>query len=266
MSFSEFVIELRRLWRNAPSSLVVFEEVDSTNRFARHVVDVFEEEGTDPVSAFFVAYRQTAGRGRQGRSWVSEPGQGAYISLMQPWSADELRGLQNLPLVVGVGLCERLRLLDLDVGLKWPNDLQVEGSKLGGILIESRSRTQSDATAIAGFGVNYEFFDQRPAAGATSVTELLAQRQRSAQRPSLAELVYSLCRGVADSLDLARRDDRLLARYRELSVHRPGDALVCRVGERELRGAFRGFDEHGCLVLETAGGPQRLSAGEIIES
>src|SRR5687767_15301319 len=87
------------------------------------------------------AEEQTAGRGRRGRRWHSAPGAGATFSLGCRINRP-VRELAALSLVAGVAAARALRTLGTDARLKWPNDLVVDGAKLGGILVESRNRNQ----------------------------------------------------------------------------------------------------------------------------
>src|SRR5436190_24276906 len=97
-----------------------------------------------------IADEQTAGRGRRGRRWYSAPGAGLTFSL----SVKIGRTVAGLSLVAGVAAARALRALGVaQAALKWPNDLEVDGAKLGGILVETRS--QGRAThAVIGIGLN----------------------------------------------------------------------------------------------------------------
>src|SRR5882762_8508099 len=97
-------------------------------------------------NVLLVAEEQTAGRGRRGRRWHSAPGAGVTFSL----SAAVTRPVTGLSLVAGVATARALRGLGVtQAALKWPNDLVVDGAKLGGILVETRS-----ALAVIGIGIN----------------------------------------------------------------------------------------------------------------
>ena len=100
-----------------------------------------------------IAEHQTAGRGRAGRSWLSEPGHSLTFSLAWRFDAG-LRALTGLPLAVGTALAETLARLGQGVQLKWPNDLLKDGDKLAGILVETRTLPDGAAWAIVGIGVN----------------------------------------------------------------------------------------------------------------
>jgi len=101
-----------------------------------------------------IAQQQSAGRGRRGRSWHSPAGQNIYLSL--GWSFQRAAGtLTQLPLAAAVMVARALVRAGLrSPGIKWPNDIQVDGSKLGGILVELRSTGPEAALAVIGVGVN----------------------------------------------------------------------------------------------------------------
>jgi BirA family biotin operon repressor/biotin-[acetyl-CoA-carboxylase] ligase len=100
-----------------------------------------------------LAERQTAGKGRRGRQWQS-PGGNIYMSL--GWRFDEPAiSLGALGLVTAVSVCRALARTGLvGHGIKWPNDIQVSGGKLGGILVELSSRVRSGCDAVIGIGIN----------------------------------------------------------------------------------------------------------------
>jgi BirA family biotin operon repressor/biotin-[acetyl-CoA-carboxylase] ligase len=290
---------LRRSPRITIENLIVAESVDSTNTLARRIFDdAWTVLGPGP-EVLIVALEQTAGRGRQGRSWVSRRGLGLYATLLL--AVDEAK-LQSLPLVVGVGLARGLEEVGCEARLKWPNDLQVRGRKLGGILIESIScdavpsgvvdttpegtissapRTARasvvDTTpsapmpsaprtarrvsaAIVGFGVNHGH----------RATELptptsISLRQALDPLPSLERVAETLVAAVLAELERAGDADYAHRAYRERTVHRAGELLRCRVSNEDLEGVFLGFDERGFLRLEVNGRERRVASGEIVE-
>lgn len=129
--------------------LLFFEEIGSTN-------DVLKERATAgaPEGCLVVAGRQTRGRGRLGKKWLSLPSQGVYLSvLLKPrWSALEAAFINMLATVAVARALERFGLEN--VMLKWPNDILARGRKIAGVLVESRvSGSQIDFVAL-GIGVN----------------------------------------------------------------------------------------------------------------
>ena len=256
--FAPFAAELRQRLRPGNANLLVLRRADSTNGLTRRVVSEYTGAGLEPPRLWVFAWEQNAGRGRLGRTWVSPAGLGVYATLSLGSIA--LAKLDFLPLVVAASLCATVNLwLDGRCRLKWPNDLVVEGRKLGGILIESVSRGTASAAAIAGFGINHgQGIDELPVANATSLASL------GAGPATLAETAAALALRL--DADLARPAEFAVERYAALSAHRGGDLLRCQSAGETFEGRFSGFDSRGFLRLDTAGGARLLAAGEVIES
>lgn len=260
MDYRAFVEELARHRRPAPENVVVFERVDSTNAAARRIADEYAGDESRPPQVLVVAAAQERGRGRRGRSWASSPG-GVYATLLL--ALRDAGDLSTLPLLVGAGLCRALQAhLATPCRLKWPNDLVVEGAKIGGVLIDSQLRGEQGVTAIVGFGVNHGQRAEELPPGATS---LRLQAGEAGELPPLGALVWDLVAGVGAELEHVGDAAHAVAAYAPLSVHRRGEPLRCRAGEEVVAGAFDGFDERGFLRLRVDGGERLVSAGEVIE-
>ncbi|HVT57873.1 MAG TPA: biotin--[acetyl-CoA-carboxylase] ligase [Thermoanaerobaculia bacterium] len=222
MEFSRYLDELTR--QRPPGggqeNLVVVELAVSTNLLARGVAVDYESEGLELAPLLVVAFEQSGGRGRQGRSWSSPRGRGVYATLALRLAAPEL--LQTLPLLVGVGLCRALSShLAAGCRLKWPNDLLVEtmaGSgpsprwrKIGGILIEALVRPGSSTVALIGFGVNHgQRRDELPSA-ATSLRLLDSRSTPLAGHPAETKLVRAPGEGASPSPPEGWEGDRGVA-------------------------------------------------------
>jgi len=129
--------------------LLYFDEVSSTNDVLREKAAAGAPEGT-----VVVAGAQTAGRGRRGKTWLSIPGKGVYLSLLlRPrWPAMESANIAFFAPLAAARTLERLNIGR--VNLKWPNDLLVGGRKIGGVLIESRIQSGMLEFVIVGIGIN----------------------------------------------------------------------------------------------------------------
>ncbi len=258
-TFSQLVEELDADWSQTKlGSLIFAAELDSTNLFARRLVEEFQQEGGACPEVTVLALKQTAGRGRQGRSWISQRGLGAYLTIVREIAEDDL---QTLPLLTGVGIARTLRSeLACEAELKWPNDIHVGGRKIGGILIETVSNASGSVAALIGLGLNHgHTAAQLPTAVSTSL------RLEVEAPPPLSRFVCSLVAGV--STELVHVGDKSYANrsYQELTAHRQGDSLRCRVAGEEIEGTFLGFDGHGFLRLEIQGQERLLTSGEVIE-
>ena len=251
MDFGGYIGEIERLRpQRAPENLVLLPVVDSTNRIARAIVQEYETEEQPLPPLLILALEQSGGRGRQGRTWASPAGKGVYATRVL--TVQDASSLQALPLLIGIGLCRALA--PLPCRLKWPNDLLVEGKKIGGILIEAMVRAEGESRALIGFGVNVGQEQEEMPETATSV-------HRLGGTDSLEEVTWKLVEGLERELEHLGDLAYAAAAYRELLVHRPGDRIVCRVGEDTVEGAFQEIDDQGRLVLDNG---QRLSSGEVI--
>lgn len=132
----------------------VLESVDSTNRY---LLEMAATAGDGPQAC--VAMNQTAGRGRRGRTWHARPG--ASLALSLAWPVSRGRVPPSYPVGVGIGVIQALESLGLEgVRLKWPNDLMLDGAKLGGILVEQRMPgPDRPGWLVAGIGLNREAAD-----------------------------------------------------------------------------------------------------------
>lgn len=143
-------------------------EVGSTNeialqQFCRH----------DILPAVCVAESQTQGRGRHGRSWISPKSANIYMSLAWAFSVD-INELQRLSLATGVVIAEMLESYGLQVDLKWPNDIQLKGKKIAGILLESQIKKSGQINLVMGVGLNIDM----PNAEAVDIDQLWTDMRR----------------------------------------------------------------------------------------
>ena len=238
-------------------NVVVVRSVDSTNLLGRRIASEFAEDESEPPPSLLVALEQTAGRGRLGRTWDSRAGLGIYATLLVRVTVERLA---LLPLAVPAALASVLQSrLRRRVRIKWPNDLQIEGRKLGGVLIEGSVRGGGPALALVGFGVNYgQRAEQLPTAFSTSIA------LESEAAPPMPEMASQLAAAVVEAC-VAANEAEVLARYTAFSVHHPGDTLVFKLGDELVEGVFAGFESGGRLRLRGAGGERLISAAEVVE-
>jgi BirA family biotin operon repressor/biotin-[acetyl-CoA-carboxylase] ligase len=264
-AFADYVRELgtRRSASHSTVDLVVLQHTASTNSLAKSVALDYQDNGIDLLQpVLLLAYAQTGGRGRHGRTWVSPEGSGVYATLLLPVA--DIRQLLSLPLLVGVGLCRGLDIhLKHPCRLKWPNDLLVDRDdgtkrrKVGGILIESLIRPGEPVAACIGFGVNLGPGQDLPET-ATSV------EAEGGAGVSLATLTWDLVEGLERELAHLGNSPYAIDTYRSHSIHKVGDHLVCQIESGTVEGTFLGFDEQGLLRLGRPEGELRLTAGEVM--
>jgi BirA family biotin operon repressor/biotin-[acetyl-CoA-carboxylase] ligase len=134
------------------TTLFVFEEITSTNSFALDRIRQQPQDGT-----LVIANSQTAGRGRLDRQWFSPPGLNIYASILKPFPQANTSAQQTgwIPLLAGLAMAQALEeTTGLPIALKWPNDLLVQGKKVGGLLCESATDQQGLRWVVIGFGLN----------------------------------------------------------------------------------------------------------------
>lgn len=252
----EYAAAVRRCLGAEGPALAVRDAVDSTNRLARRVAAHYLEAGQSPPQTLVLALEQTAGRGRRGRPWSSPRGLGVYATLIVGLEGPACP--TTLPLLVAVGLCRGLDPLLPDAcRIKWPNDLLVDGRKIGGVLIETVARGGRIA-ALIGFGVNHS----QPAAALPGAAATSIALEGADPRP-LAELTSALTAAVRRELRRMDDPEYALAAYRSRSLHRAGDRLRYRGAGGLVEGTFRGFDSRGFLRLESPAGELLVVGGEV---
>jgi BirA family transcriptional regulator, biotin operon repressor / biotin---[acetyl-CoA-carboxylase] ligase len=241
--------------------LEVLADTDSTN--ARVLA------AERPVGELVVclAEYQSAGRGRRGRHWLSPPGAGVCLSVggRLPAAPSDYAAL---PTAVGVASAAALEALGVPgIGLKWPNDLLLDGGKLGGILIELRGESQGPATLSVGLGLNMWLGPGARAeiarSGGLPPADLAGWAGDAL--PERNTVAVALIAAIAGCLERAPEglSDAVLSGWRQRDclwgrAVRVEDAGAGRVG------IARGLDPSGALLLETADGArQRVTAGEV---
>jgi len=206
-----------------------------------------------------VAERQTAGRGRAGRSWLSAPGASLTFSVAWPFRAP-LHRMAGLPLAVGVALAETVNGLGVPVQLKWPNDMLKDGAKLAGILVETQAAQDGAIWAVIGCGMNLLMPDEMEAAIGREVSSApwLAQMDRNAL---LAQLLSRLCAVLAEFDDTGFA--AFTERWNALQAWRGQPVRLLDQGVVQQEGLAAGVDDQGRLLLDTPSGRVAVLSGDV---
>ena len=211
-----------------------------------------------------LAEYQTAGRGRRGRAWLAPPGGSICLSLCWVFRGVP-QDLGALGLVIGVCALRALRESGLEeTRLKWPNDLVVEGKKLGGILIELRAESAGPACVVIGIGLNValgaKLLEAIGETGVAAVDLVTAGLQQPSRNALAAMLIAQIVRGL---LGFEKEGLRPFAEeWRDADALR-GRQVDVHTLEGVARGLARGIDLHGALVVETPQGVRRFISGDV---
>jgi BirA family transcriptional regulator, biotin operon repressor / biotin---[acetyl-CoA-carboxylase] ligase len=235
-------------------ALAAFDEIDSTNEEAKRRADLGER---GPL--WIVARRQSAGRGRRGRSWTSEPGNLFATLLLAPGrpAADSAR------LSFVAALC----VYDLaaqacpaaPISLKWPNDVLIDGAKCSGVLLESGAERDGALPWLAvGIGVNLAHAPEGTPYPATALARHGAQIVPEAA-------LGILSRAWARWFEIWASQGFLAIQRAWLSRARGvGGPVTVRLGDVSVNGTFEDLDAEGCLQLRLADGTLKsVSSGEV---
>lgn len=200
-----------------------------------------------PSGTAVVADEQTAGQGRQGRSWHSERASGLYVSIVLrlPLPADDTA---VLTLALGLATAEAIaRTADLACDLRWPNDVLLEEKKCAGILVQS-----ARGAFIAGIGinVNHTAFPEDLASSATSL-RLVSGREHS--RPLLLKNLLVAVDSFAKMLVEGGKEP-VLRMFSRASSYVRGRQVVVEQGGSALRGVTEGLNPAGFLLLRQEDG------------
>jgi BirA family biotin operon repressor/biotin-[acetyl-CoA-carboxylase] ligase len=234
-------------------TLVHLRRTGSTNDAARDAARRGAVAGT-----VYVAEHQEAGRGRQGRTWVSAPGLSLTLSALVRTKPE---ALPLLPLVAAVAVCEACEAVaPAACHIKWPNDVWIDGRKAAGVLIEARPQ---EGWAVIGVGLNVgATADDLGADLRETATSLRIASGAAVPRDAvLCALFDRLAERLAD-LESGRAPD-LLDRYRERDVLTGRDIEWTVAGESHS-GKVQGIDERGNLVVVRSDGERHaLESGEV---
>lgn len=243
----------QRTWFN----LELHDHLESTNSY------LMKKASSGGAHATCVAASlQTKGRGRRGRAW--QAGLGASLTFSLLWRFQSgAAALSGLSLAVGVALIRALHAVGVtNAKLKWPNDVLVDQQKLAGILIELQGDMEGPSAAVIGIGLNLRL----PAHVKKHIDQAATDLQSLMRiQPNPSELLGLMLRHLAEVLN--EFENRGFAQLREewISHHAYHNepVLMLLPDGREAHGRVVDVAPDGVLLVETAAGVQRFSAGEI---
>lgn len=211
-----------------------------------------------------VAYQQSAGRGRRGRQWLAAAGDALMFSLAYTIQRP-VAELSGLSLAVGTAVMTGLRTLDaLDparLALKWPNDILLDGAKLGGVLIETAWSDATSSAIVIGIGLNLRdaqaLSAQLDALAAPDLpANAVASLDQALSQPSMTATLAALLNALADMLEGFEKEGFPAFRSSWLADHAYNGQAVVLIenGQEIVRGTADSVDAQGLLLIATADG------------
>ncbi len=229
-------------------------EIDSTNT---HLMKRAAAEAIDGIVC--IAERQTHGRGRRGRTWLTPAGGNIALSLGASISV-AMADVAPLSLVVGVAVADALERSGVTgVSLKWPNDILLDGNKLGGILIEI-VRISRPLDVVIGVGINVGSNVEIGARLGLPVGDALDRNLNVSRN----DLVAALINSIHDLMRLfeAKGFASMRSEWEALHAHQHHGVRLISASE-SVAGVARGVTDNGEIILETEQGVRHFSAGEV---
>lgn len=233
-----------------------FESIKSTQDQAKENLSSLDLEKFH----VFSAQEQTKGRGRFNRHWHSPKGLNAYITYAFAAKTDQ-KNLSSISLLTGITLAEVLQKLGLKAKLKWPNDVFINGKKIGGILVESTTHN-NESIFFVGFGLNVNMDRNQLSNIDCPATSLYAETNKTWNLNSITEPIEALFKR---NLEIffekgfeAFKDD-----FEEVSFL-AGKTISLDLGKETVSGHYCHVNPDGALVLKLENGEKKaFYSGEI---
>jgi BirA family transcriptional regulator, biotin operon repressor / biotin---[acetyl-CoA-carboxylase] ligase len=234
---------------------VPLDEVSSTNTEA-----LARARAGDSGFLWITAERQSGGRGRRGREWVSERGNLYSSLLLVDFAPTEELG--SLPLAVALAVHDTIVSVmpqgGATVDIKWPNDVLIDRRKTSGILLEAERLPDGRMALVIGIGINIR---ARPDLAQYPVTSLTDQGVSISPEELFARLYVNM----ADALsvwDEGRGIGEIVRRWRGVACG-IGEKITVNLPDRSISGIFSGIDDKGLLLLDSAAGTLSIAAGDV---
>lgn len=260
---NELASRIRTEWAGRPAKF--YGELGSTNAQAK-----VEAENGAQTGTLIVTDQQSAGRGRRGRGWSSPPGANVYFTLiLKPEFAPDKASMLTLLMALSVVRGINLSLAEAGetteprtLGIKWPNDIVVNGKKVCGILTEMSAERDYIQYVVIGVGINVKKQEFAPEIADTAA----GLEEEYGLRLSRCALIANILEAFEEDYKTFCRTENLSAlrvRYDALLVNRDREVCVLEPAG-EYRGVARGINDVGELLVELADGTVReVYAGEV---
>ncbi len=238
-----------------------FEEIDSTQNFAEQIALDEKENGT-----IVVAEKQTAGKGRLDRKWTSPKG-GIWFSLIIHPKFD-VSTSTLVPIAGAVALAKAIKnTLNIDVSVKWPNDITLNGKKVAGMLVDASFQANNIDYLILGIGINFDIdakkIEKRLSKSANfyGVNSL---RKKDDSTPPKILLREFLVQFEKILIQLNKGEKAKIVKEWTKKADKIGKKISINTSDGKISGVAQGIDNDGALKLKTSKGIKKIFVGDVV--
>lgn len=238
-----------------------FDEIDSTQNFAQQIASDKRENGT-----IVIAEKQTAGRGRLDRKWISPKG-GIWFSLIIHPEFN-VSSSTLIPIACAVALSKSIKLvLGVDTAVKWPNDITVDGKKIAGMLVDASFQANNIDYMILGIGINFDI-DVRKMEKRLSKTPnfygVNSLRKKDDKTPPKLLLKEFLLQLEKNLLQLTKGEKTKIIKEWTKRADGIGKKIIINTSSGKISGISNGIGNDGALKLKTSKGIRKILVGDVI--
>ncbi len=238
-----------------------FEEIDSTQNFAEQIALDEKENGT-----IVIAEKQTAGKGRLDRKWTSPKG-GIWFSLIIHPKFD-VSTSTLVPIAGAVALAKAIKnTLNIDVSVKWPNDITLNGKKVAGMLVDASFQANNIDYLILGIGINFDIdakkIEKRLSKSANfyGVNSL---RKKDDSTPPKILLREFLVQFEKILIQLNKGEKAKIVKEWTKKADKIGKKVSINTSDGKISGVAQGIDNDGALKLKTSKGVKKIFVGDVV--
>ena len=238
-----------------------FEEIDSTQNFAEQIALDEKENGT-----IVVAEKQTAGKGRLDRKWTSPKG-GIWFSLIIHPKFD-VSTSTLVPIAGAVALAKAIKnTLNIDVSVKWPNDITLDGKKVAGMLVDASFQANNIDYLILGIGINFDIDAkkiEKKLSKSPNFYGVNSLRKKDDNTPPKILLKEFLVQFEKILMQLNKGEKAKIVKEWTKKADKIGKKISINTSDGKISGVAQGIDNDGALKLKTSKGIKKIFVGDVV--
>ena len=234
-----------------------FEEIDSTQNFAQQIALNKNENGT-----IVIAEKQTDGKGRLERKWTSPKG-GIWFSLIIHPEFN-VSNSTIVPIAGAVALAKSIKsVLDVDVSVKWPNDITLNGKKVAGMLVDASVQANNIDYLILGVGINFDI-DSKKLEKKSNFYGVSSLRKKDDITPPKLLLKEFLVQFEKTLVQLNKGEKSKIIKEWMKKADKLDKKIIIKTSNGKISGIFQGIDNDGALKIKTNKGIKNIFVGDVI--